>query len=568
MAAKLLVVIGYLCVLVGLGWLAKRRAVRSTEDYFVASRTLSPWLLLLTMAATNFSAFTVFGFSGAGWRIGYGFFPVMAFGTGFMAVAFYFIGLPVWQLGRRHGHYTPPELIGARFRSKGVRLLVFAVMAVFTLPYLAMQPMAAGYALESLLGLPYYAGAILITVVMLTYTTLGGLRGVAWTDALQGGLMLVLLVVVLGVVVAPHGGLTSANHQVAQHWPELLARPGGGAELTVGVWLGYMLLWLWADPMLPQLFQRCFAAKNPRSLHTTMIMYPVVTAGLFLLPVTIGVVGRLTFPELAAGTDTDRIIPMLLANLAPGTLEALFTTCAVAALMSTLDSQVLTLSSMFTRDVYEPLTGRTAPPWAGRAFVVVLAAGGLAIAWQPPATFQAIATQAFTGLAVLLPATCAALYWSRATAAGAIASIVVGQALVIGYLFGQLPTLGTLPVVPVVLATTLTLVLVSLLTRKHGRPPAFRLSGRKRSWCLWAVVLGVLFFLGTDFWAWEDARTWLGGLPWWVWYFIALNGATVLAFWALKRSRIAPSDTPKHNERRPAPTDPDIPTSRDTSGPP
>lgn len=554
MAPKLLVVIGYLVVLVGLGCLAKRKAARSAEDYFVASRTLPPWLLLLTMAATNFSAFTVFGFSGAGWRIGYGFYPVMAFGTGFMAVAFYFIGIPLWRLGRRHGYYTPPELVGARFRSKGVRLLVFAVMAVFTLPYLAMQPMAAGYALESLLGLPYYAGAVLITVVMLIYTTLGGLRGVAWTDALQGALMFVLLVVVLGIVVAPHGGLTSANHQVAQHWPQLLSRPGGGAELTVGVWLGYMLLWLWADPMLPQLFQRCFAAKSPRSLHTTMIMYPVVTAVLFLLPVTIGVVGRLSFPELAAGTDTDRIIPLLLARLAPGTLEALFTTCAVAALMSTLDSQVLTLSSMFTRDVYEPLTGKPAPPWTGRAFVVLLAAGGLAIAWQPPATFQAIATQAFTGLAVLLPATCAALYWSRATAAGAIASIVVGQAFVAGYLLDFLPTLGTLPVVPVVLATTLTLVLVSLLTRKPDRPPPFHLAGRRGRWWLWGLGLGGLFFLGTDFWAWEDARIWLGGFPWWVWYFIALNGATVFAFWALSRSKTGPSDAPTHVERPPRST--------------
>ncbi len=535
MTQKILVVAGYLVLLISLGWLAKRRSLGSTEDYFVASRTLSPWLLLLTMAATNFSAFTVFGFSGAGWRIGYSFYPVIAFGTGFMAVAFYFIGLPVWRLGRERGQFTPPELVGDRFRSTTVRLLFFLVMATFTMPYLAMQPMAAGYALESLLGIPYYAGAVLITVVMITYTTLGGLRGVAWTDALQGGLMLVLLMVVLVVVVAPYGGLGAANQQIAQHWPELFSRPGGGAELTVGVWLGYMLLWLWADPMLPQLFQRFFAAKSPRSLHTTMIMYPVVTAVLFLLPVTIGVVGRLTFPELATGTDTDRIIPLLLTELAPGTLEALFTTCAVAALMSTLDSQLLTLSSMFTRDVYEPLTGREAPPWAGKAFVVALAAGGLAIAWRPPATFQAIATQTFTGLAVLLPATAAALYWSRATAAGAIASIVVGQALVVCYLLGLLPTWGTLPVIPVVLAASFALVAVSLLTSRSSRPAPVGLPGGKKRWYLWALVLTALFALGTDFWAWGDGRTWLWGLPWWVWYFIALNGVTAAAFWALSR---------------------------------
>jgi len=564
MVEKVLVVAGYLALLIGVGWMAKRKAVSSTEDYFVASRTLSPWLLLLTMAATNFSAFTVFGFSGAGWRIGYGFYPIMAFGTGFMAVSFYFIGIPVWRLGRAEGHYTPPEFVGAHYQSKSVRLLFFLVMATFTLPYLAMQPMAAGYALESLLGLPYYAGAILVTVVMVTYTTLGGLRGVAWTDALQGALMLVLMVVVLGLVIAPYGGLGEANRQVAQQFPQLFSRPGGGAELTVGIWLGYMLLWLWADPMLPQLFQRFFAAKSPRSINTTMVMYPVVTGVLFLLPVTLGVLGRLVYPELAAGTDTDRIIPMVLARVAPGALEALFTSVAVAALMSTMDSQLLTLSSMFTRDVYEPLTGKKAPAWTGRVFVVALALGGLAIAWRPPATFQAIATEAFTGLAVLLPATAAALYWARATAAGAVASILVGQGLVACYLFDLLPTWGTLPVVPVVVAASVALVGVSLLTSRGRRTVPVGLPGTKKRWYLWALGLTALFALGTDFWAWGDGRVWLAGLPWWVWYFIGLNAVTTVSFWLLARQPKA-QVSPGVPQRAPQPPSDGI-RSRNRSG--
>jgi len=88
---KALVVSGYLAVLLGIGFWARRRARRTAEDYFVASRSLPPLVLFLTMAATNFSAFTVFGFSGAGWRIGYSFYPIMAFGTGFMALSFAYI---------------------------------------------------------------------------------------------------------------------------------------------------------------------------------------------------------------------------------------------------------------------------------------------------------------------------------------------------------------------------------------------------------------------------------------------------------------------------------------------
>ncbi len=545
MPVTVLIVAAYLMLLVGLGWLARRRARGSSEDYFVASRTLSPWLLLLTMAATNFSAFTVFGFSGAGWRIGYGFYPVMAFGTGFMAVSFYFIGIPVWRLGRRYGFYTPPELIGARFGSRTLRLLFFLVMVVFTLPYLAMQPMAAGYALESLLGIPYVAGAAVITVVMLAYTSLGGLRGVVWTDALQGGLMLLLLLLAVAVAVAPYGGLAEANRQVFLQWPGLFARPGGGGELTVGIWLGYLLLWLWCDPMFPQLFQRFFAAGSVRSLNVSMVLYPVLTGILFLLPVTLGVVGRLTFPDLAAG-HSDRIVPMLLARVAPGALEALFATAAMAALMSTLDSQLLTLSSMFTRDLYEPCAGRPAPPWLGKVFVAALAAGGLVLAWRPPATFLAIATQAFTGLAVLLPVAVASLYWRRATAAGAVAAIVTGQLMVLGYYLEILPDWGTLPVVPVVAVTTVVLVLGSLLTPQRQRQPVVRLPGGRARWWLWGVVLAGLFALGTDFWAWGDARTGWWGLPWWVWYHIVLNGVTAGLFWLLARQgpvRVPPAQS-------------------------
>jgi len=89
MLTRGLIVVGYLAFLLGIGFLARRRASGTAGDYFIASRSLPPIVLFLTMAATNFSAFTVFGFSGEGWRIGYAFYPIMAFGTGFMALSFH-----------------------------------------------------------------------------------------------------------------------------------------------------------------------------------------------------------------------------------------------------------------------------------------------------------------------------------------------------------------------------------------------------------------------------------------------------------------------------------------------
>jgi len=584
MVVRIAVVIGYLAVLLGIGLWTARQARGTSEDYFIASRTTRPLVLFLTMAATNFSAFTVFGFAGAGWESGYAYYPIMGFGTGFMALTFVLIGRPVWRLGKEHGLVTPPELVYRLTGSPILRLLFFLVMTAFTLPYLAMQPMAAGYALESLLGIPYFAGAALITAVMLLYTFRGGFRGVTRTDVFQGGMMIVLLVVAVGVIAGRFGGLASAHRTIGAEFPALFARPGLGGIYTPGIWFGYMLLWFLCDPMFPQLFQRFYAADTPRGLSTTMSLYPLLTGFLFLLPVTIGVLGRLSFPTLPTGVAADQILPLILAEHAPPAVEALVLTAALAALMSTLDSQLLTLSSMFARDVCEPIrdrfvrrrgmigrpsssggaassvstpsrrerqpgrkgTGRgpirdrcaEMPPWVGKAFVVGLALIGLGIAYRPPTTFRVLATQTFTGLAVLFPTVVGAIYWRRMRAAAAIASIAVGEGLVVAYYLELLPTFGTLPVIPIVVATTAVLIVGSWMyrgkprERSIGEPRALS----RRALLGWFGALSALFFVGNDVWNWGDGRTWLLGFPWWVWRFAGLCLLTSGLFWLLGRA--------------------------------
>lgn len=548
MTVRIVIVIGYFAVLLGIGWAARRRAQPGLTDYFVASRSTSSIVLFLTMAATNFSAFTVFGFSGAGWESGYAFYPVMAFGTGFMALTFVLIGKPVQRLGKIYGLITPPELVFHLTGSPVLRLLFFVVMTVFTLPYLAMQPMAAGYALQSLLGIPYVAGAALITAIMLVYTFLGGFRGVAWTDSFQGGMMITLLLVAVVMIASKFGGLSSANQTVALAQPELFARPGLGGLYSPGMWFGYMTLWFLCDPMFPQLFQRFYAARDSRGLSTTMTLYPLLTGFLFLLPITIGVLGRITYPQLPAGTSADQILPLMLAQHVPPVIEALVLTAALAALMSTLDSQLLTLSSMFARDVCEPLRDRLVrrpgnadlpplPAWIGKAFVVALALIGLAIAIQPPASFRVIATQTFTGLAVLFPTVLAVLYWKRMTALAGISSILVGEGLVVAYYFKALPTFSTLPVIPIVLASSIVLLLVSLLPGQ--RKPASAMQPRvftARFRIGWTIAFSLLFLLGHDIWNWGDARIWLLGYPWWVWMFAGLCVLTSILFWGFSRA--------------------------------
>jgi len=464
----------YLCSLLGIGFLTWRRSRRTSEDYFVASRSIGPLVLFLTLAATNFSAFTFFGFAGAAYKLGLAYYGIMAFGTGFMAISFYIIGRKVWLLGKKHGYITPPELIGGRFKSDGLRMIFMLVMVVFTLPYLATQAVGGGIALNQLTDgeVSYELGAVIVTAVILVYVTVGGLRADAYTDVLQGVLMLVTMLAAVGIVSAGLGGFTEANSRLAEGFPDLVTR----ATFTPQVWISYMVLWTLCDPMFPQLFSRFYAARDERSIKISMVMYAPITAVLFLLPVLIGAWGQLEFPGLT-GKEPDNILPMMVDRFAPSWVLGIMLSGAFAALMSTADSQLLVLSSMLTRDVYKRWLKKAASATeefvVGKILVAVLALLGLALALTSVETiFETLTKTTFTGLAVLFPTTVAALYWKRATKWGCIASIVAGELTYVGFYFKVIPAsakLGFLEVMPVVAVSVVVLIIVSLVSSSRAR---------------------------------------------------------------------------------------------------
>ena len=432
------IVVAYLLFMIVAGVVGYRLTDKTPVGYFLAGRGVGPITLFFTLIATNFSSFFFLGFAGAGYRIGYSYYPIMAFGTAFVAVSFYFIGHFAWRLGRRHGYITPPEMIADRIGSRGVGLLFLAVMVVFTVPYLAIQPIGAGYLLSTITNgaVPYRWGATILTACMVAYVFLGGMRSVAITDVAQGIMMFALTGLAVVVLGNTFGGIIEANEQMLALRPELFSRTGGGDFFTGRLWFSYMILFLFAVPMFPQVFMRFFIPQSSRSLKIAATLYPVVTAILFIGPVFIGVVGHLAFPDLE-GTASDQILPMMLAQRVPSWLTAFVMVGALAAFMSTMDSQLLALSSMLTRDVYVGWLDANASierqVRLGRILVVGLSVAGLLIALNPPDTLFAIATQAFTGLAVLFPTTVAALHWTRATPAACTASIIVNEILLVGF---------------------------------------------------------------------------------------------------------------------------------------
>jgi len=458
----------YLAVSIGIG-LYGRSKEDSAEDYFVASRKINPWILFCTLAATNFSAFFFLGFAGASYRAGWGFYGIMAMGTSLVGLSILLLGIPIHRLGKEKGYVTPPELIAGETNSKYLGWIYGSVLVVFTLPYLATQPMGAGILLETLSGgeIPYFTGALLLTCVMIVYLVLGGMKSSAMTDVFQGILMFsILIIFAIGFFIHEDiGGFNEAGQSLWDNKPEKFVREN---NFTWEIIFSYTILWPITVPMFPQLFSRFYIAENDKAIRTAAWLYPTVVPILFLFPVIIGVYGNIIdFDHILTKSESDNILPLVLTEYAPIWAGAIVCVGAIAAFMSTADSQILAMSSIITKDGLPAITEikEENEKQIGRILIIILAIIGLALAYDPPDTIFDIVSQAFTGLAVLFPTTIAVLYWKRVKANSCIISIIVGEILV-GWSYWSAKTGNAIPdwftqgfhfSTPVILITILTL---------------------------------------------------------------------------------------------------------------
>ena len=424
----------YLAISIGIG-IYGRSKEDSAEDYFVASRNINPWILFCTLAATNFSAFFFLGFSGASYRAGWGFYGIMAMGTSLVGLAILLLGVPIHKLGKEKGYVTPSELITGETNSKYLGWLYATVLVVFTLPYLATQPMGAGILLETLSGgeIPYFTGALLLTCVMIIYLILGGMKSSAMTDVFQGILMFTILIIfVFGFFFHEDiGGFSEAGQSLWENKPEKFVREG---NFTWEIILSYTILWPITVPMFPQLFSRFYIAEDDKAIRTAAWLYPTVVPILFLFPVIIGVYGNIVdFDHTLSKAESDNILPLVLTEYAPLWAGAIVCVGAIAAFMSTADSQILAMSSIITKDGLPAVTEirEENEKQIGRILIIILAIIGLVLAYDHPDTIFDIVSQAFTGLAVLFPTTVAVLYWDRVKANSCIISIIAGEILVV-----------------------------------------------------------------------------------------------------------------------------------------
>ncbi|USZ67441.1 sodium:solute symporter family protein [Halorussus salilacus] len=437
LAIQSAIVGGYLVLALAIGLVAFRLTDRTAEDYYLADRTLGTVVLLFTTFATLLSAFTFFGGPNLAYSAGPEWILVMGLMDGILfAVLWYVVGYKQWLVGRTYGYVTLGEMLGDRFGSQTLRGLVAGISLFWLFPYVMLQQVGAGTALEALTNgaIPYWGGAGLVTVFMIAYVVLAGMRGIAWTDTLQGAFMLVMVWGAVAWVLAAVGGAGEATGTLAETNPEFLAL--GGGLYTPEYMLSTAVSIAFGVAMFPQVNQRFFVARSKTVLKRTFALWPILVVLLFVPAFMLGAWAQGLGVSVPEGGN---VLPVLLNEYTPGWFAALVVAGALAAMMSSSDSMLLSGSSYFTRDLYRPFVDPDASDRRedvlARVGVAVFATLAFVASLFQPGTLIEIGDTAFGGFAQLALPVIVALYWRGTTRAGMFAGLGGSQAFYLASVF-------------------------------------------------------------------------------------------------------------------------------------
>jgi solute:Na+ symporter, SSS family len=524
-----IVVFIYLATVLYIGIFAFRKATgrEKAEDYFLASRSLGPFVFLFSLFGTNMTAFAILGSSGHAFNNGIVTFGLMASSSGLVIpLTIFLVGTRVWALGKKHGFMTPVQMFRDRWECGHIGTVIFAVQAVLLVPYIIIGIMGGGTTLHAISGglVPYWFGGAIVAMVVMSYVFFGGMRGTAWVNTFQTILFLCFGAVALVVIGVGMGGFRSAAQalQSSPAFAPLLTRE----RISPYYFFSYTFIPLSAIAF-PHILIFCLTARKMNQFKKTVIFYPICILAIWLPCVFLGVManrvtdvpqikakqearrmlatqGRTLPPEArddlrekAAGDD---VILLLLERYAPFWLAGLLGAGIMAAVMAS-DSQILALSTMFTEDVFafyggKRRFGEAVQVQTGRIFIVIITLFAYAVALRAPETIFELAIQyAFSGFAALSPLLIGALFWRGSTKWGALAVTVwtalavilvavfqnavpapapgppivfwtLGGTEVLSRTPGGTAVFGLLPVVPMVLGSAFLMFVVSLATRK------------------------------------------------------------------------------------------------------
>ena len=380
------------------------------------------------MFATLMSAFTFFGGPGQVYSTGMEWFLVMGIMDGFLVpVLWYLIGSRQWKLGQKHRYITLGEMLEGRFSSCALRVLVSLVSLFWLFPYVMLQQMGSGYALTGLTGgvIPYSVGAGLITVFMLVYVVIGGMRAVVRTDVFQGLFVFASIWLAFILIIRSVGNPTVIGSRILLESKRVFTL--GGSWTPQMMWSAAIST-AFGVICFPQINQRFFAAKSERVLQKSFILWPFLCLLLFLPAFLIGAWGTIVVPGLE---KPDTVLPIMLDGYTPFWFSALIISGATAAMMSSCDSMLLSASSYLTHDIYKRILNVEADEkreqWIGRLVVAIFAITAYLVSLFEPGSLVTIGLVAFGSFAQLTPLLLIALYWKKCTATGMLTALISAE---------------------------------------------------------------------------------------------------------------------------------------------
>lgn len=464
----------YFGIMLLIGYIAYLRT-SDHEGYMLAGRGLPPWVAALSAGASDMSGWLIMGLPGAIYATG--------LIEGWIAVGLVIGSYLNWLLVAprlraytevSHNSITLPSFFENRLRdnTRILRSLSSVVILVFFTLYASSGMVAGGKFFESAFGGNYLTGMLLVTVVTLAYTLFGGFLGASLTDVVQGLMMVVALVVVPAVAVSAIGSMGETTQLITEVGAGNLSLFGAG-HMSSGTALIYILSGLaWGLGYFgqPHIVVRFMALRTPqeaasaRRIGTTWQIISLLGA------VASGLIGIAYFSKFGDGPADAETVVLLLSQVLLHPLVAGFVLASVlAAIMSTLSSQLIVCSSALVEDMYHAFNkepNQQTLVILGRSGVLVVAIIAAMLAADPNDTILGLVAFAWAGFgAAFGPVVLLSLYWRKLTNTGAIAAMLVGSVTV--FVWRALDT-GLYELLPAFILAMATAVIVSRATYRRN----------------------------------------------------------------------------------------------------
>lgn len=438
--AGLLPVSLFLVVALVVAFVARRQSAKGggfVSEYFLGSRSLGPFVLAMTTIATYGSVSSFVGGPGQAWSIGWGWVYMATVQVTALFLLYGILGKKMALISRKLGAVTVIDVIRQRFQSNALAVLSAAIMVLFFATTMIAQFVGGAKLFEAVTGYSYFVGLAIFGIACILFTTIGGFRGVAFTDALCGIAMIVGIVVLAGGILSAGGGYTNIMDTIATNHPQMM-EPFSGGSMPLGLYFTQWLLVGVFTFCLPQSVVRTMSYKDTKSLHSAMIWGTVICGAMMIGVTSLGVLsaGVLTGDLAQYGNSVDNIIPQAIVQTLPPWLVGVAIIGPIAASISTVSSLLISSSSAIIKDLWlhhlEEKGQRAPENTVVRASQIVTFAIGAVVfvlSIVPPDVIWKINMFAFGGLET---AFCwvlvGGLFWKRANKMGALLSMGGGVA--------------------------------------------------------------------------------------------------------------------------------------------